>query len=139
MNVFLFCRMIKEMMSKINVKGYDQHMHENIMWERTLDFYLQQNAFLKTKLSLALDSTTGKQFLAEAEIFQNIFLQNDENIKELKLDIDLLERSLRDGTIDEIKLERTYARLNNEINNFEKNFAKLKYDFNNYMLLTRET
>ncbi|MEO8770920.1 MAG: hypothetical protein ABI402_12560 [Ferruginibacter sp.] len=120
-------------MSRIKVKGYNQHLHENIMWERTLDFYLQQNAFLKTKLSQALDEMKGKQFLAEAEHFQNIFIQNDENIKDLQLDIDLLQRSLKDGTVDEIKLENKHSLLNNEINNFEKNFAILKNDFNNYM------
>lgn len=121
------------MMSKIKVKGYDQHLHENIMWERTLDFYLQQNAFLKTKLSQALDGMKGKQFLNEAEHFQNIFIQNDENIKDLQLDIDLLQRSLKDGTVDEVKLESKHSRLNNEVNNFEKNFAILKSDFGKYM------
>lgn len=120
-------------MNNTRAYGYEDHLQENIMWERTLDFYLQQNAFLKTKLSHAIDHMMSKHFLAEAENFQNLFLQNDENIKELQSDIDLLQRSLKDGSFDHAYLDRTYRKLGNEINNFEKKFAALKNDFGKYM------
>lgn len=132
--IIFFCfRRNKIMMHKIKDKGYDQQLHEHIMWERTLDFYLQQNAFLKIKLSQALDSMNGQHFLVEAEHFQNIFIQNDDHIKELQIDIDHLQRSLNDGTADEMKLKNKQSKLNSEINNFEKNFAILKISFFNYM------
>lgn len=105
------------------------------MWERTLEFYLQQNAFLKIKLSQVLDGMKGKHFLSEAEHFHNAFIQNDENIKDLQNDIELLHGFMKDGTMDAAKLESKYCKLNNELNNFEKNFSILRSDFRKYWQL----
>ena len=123
-------------MNRLKVTGFEHYMHENIMWERTLDFYLQQNAFLKTKLSQALDEMTGKEFLSQAEYFQSSFIHNDECMKDLQKDIDNLQRLLKNGntiTSEESSFKLRHNKLRNEINNFEKKFTALKSEFNQYM------
>ncbi len=123
-------------MNKIKIPGYDTYLQENIMWERTLDFYLQQNAFLKTKLSQAVDGTINRETVAQAEHFQNSFILADDNIKDLRVDIESLQRTLKDGvagSMDEKKLAERHRILSNEMNNFEKKFAVLKNEFVVYM------
>ncbi len=122
----------------IKGNGFEQYWHENIMWERTLDFYLQQNAFLKTRLSQILDSTPDKQFLPKAEYFQTRFIQNDTSLKDMSVDIDILRRSMENGSTDEKKILLRHNKLNNEINNFEKNFAALKTEFNLYLVAIKK-
>jgi hypothetical protein len=131
MNITVKMKMIKD-------SDFEQYWHENLMWERTLDFYLQQNAFLKTRLSQILDSTPDKQILPKAEYFQARFIQNDASIKDMHLDIDIFRRSLENGQNDEEKIVPRYNKLNNEINNFEKTFASLKSEFNQYIVATKK-
>lgn len=124
-------------MSRIKISGIDQYLHENLTWQRTLDFYLQENAFLKTRLSQVLDSITDKEFLALAEHFQNSFIHNDECMKDLQADIKSLQGQLKVSQSDEnredIKLAQQFKKLRNEMGYYEKNFGSLKNEFNQYL------
>lgn len=124
-------------MSRIKISGVDQFLHENLTWDRALDFYLQENAFLKTRLSQVVDKNTGKEFVLLAERFNNSFIHNDECIKDLQKDIHNLEKLLRqkiDGSVvDENKMVRQQNKLRNEMGFFEKDFAQLKNEFNQYL------
>jgi len=124
-------------MSRIKNLGVDQYLHENMTWQRTLDFYLQENAFLKTRLSHVLDNDTDKDFIAKAEYFQNGFIHNDECMKDLQTDIALSQRMIKeimDGrSQDENKVFQKHKKLRNEVGYFEKNFANLRNEFNQYL------
>ncbi len=124
-------------MNKIKISGIEQFLHENLTWERALDFYLQENAYLKTRLSKVVDNNTDKDFLALAERFQNNFIQNDESVKDMQSDILTLRAILNnvlDGkTEDENKILKKQNKLSNEMGFFERNFATLKSSFNNYL------
>ena len=123
-------------MSRIKVSEADQYIHENLTWERALDFYLQENAFLKTRLSHVLDSNADMDFVALAEHFQNSFIHNDECIKDLQSDILMMQRILKNlhtSQQDEKKIIQKHKKLQNEMGYFEKNFAALKNEFNQYL------
>lgn len=124
-------------MSRIRIPGIDQYLHENMTWQRALDFYLQENSFLKTRLSQVLDINTDKEFIAQAEHFQNSFIHNDECIKDMQTDIISLQRLLKDASkglkYDEQKITANHRKLHNEMGYFEKNFAGLKNEFNQYL------
>ena len=124
-------------MSRIKVSEADQYIHENLTWERALDFYLQENAFLKTRLSHVLDSNADMDFVALAEHFQNSFIHNDECIKDLQSDILMMQRILKNldtsQHMDEKKIIQKHKKLQNEMGYFEKNFAALKNEFNQYL------
>ena len=110
------------------------------MWLRQLDFYKQENAYLKTRLAAVLDySADDKDFLAYAEHFQNQFIIKDEFIDELKHDINHMSRlyeTKSEGIRKEAekKLEARQAKLRNEMEYFEKDFINLKNEFNKYVV-----
>jgi len=124
-------------MSRIKIPGVDQYLHENMTWQRALDFYLQENSFLKTRLSQVLDNNTDKEFITLAEHFQNSFIHNDECIKDLQSDVMVSQRLMKDSiagkNIDENKMIQKHKKLHNEMGYFEKNFASLKNEFNQYL------
>ena len=64
-----------------NLSRLEHYRHEYLTWERMLDFFKQENAFLKTRLSQVVDKKTDRDFLAYAEHFQNQFIIKDEFIE----------------------------------------------------------
>jgi hypothetical protein len=121
----------------------DQFHHENMTWERLIDFLKQENSFLKNRLAQVLDHNGPGmyQFIAEAEHFQTQFILKDEFFTELKQDIEDQEKRLsqacmQDNTVLNGKIIKQQEKLRNEIAYLEKDFARLKNEFNNYLLKT---
>jgi hypothetical protein len=122
-------------MSPVKVSITEQFHHENKTWGRLLDFFKQENTFLKNRLSEVLDLTSDKNFLALAEQFQNKFILKDEFIDELRHDItrqDAMLNDNRENFIDS-RLTKRQEKLRNEMEYFEKDFNKLKNEFNKYL------
>lgn len=124
-------------MAQLKILEVDQCLHENMEWQRMLDFCLQENAFLKTRLSQVLENDTDKEFIAKAEHFQNDFIRNDTYIKDFRSDILSLQRSmkefLKERKTDETSLIKKHKKLLNEVINFERNFRESKKEFNEYL------
>jgi Mg2+ and Co2+ transporter CorA len=116
----------------------EQFHHENLTWVRSLDFFKQENNYLKNRLSEVVDITSDKSFLAQAEHFQNQFIIKDEFVDELKHDINEQERILMDKYIktgigiDDIIVQRQ-KNLREQIEYLEKDFTNLRNEFNNYL------
>lgn len=121
-------------MSKIKILEYDQFLHEVQTWDRSLDFYKQENNFLKTRLAQVLDNNSDKAFLDFAEQFNTRFLFMDDYIKDVKTDLNLQMSILRNyilGNNSQQKpLELFQKKLREEMSKFEINMTALKYDFN---------
>ena len=137
---FFFTPVIMIKLSVINDK-MDQYQHENMMWARSLDFFKQENAFLKNRLSEVVDKTSDKYFLAQAEHFQNQFIIKDEFIDELKHDVMeqlmlLKEKAKRQLFIAE-DLDGKYTErqdnLRDQMIYLEKDFTTLRNEFQNYL------
>jgi hypothetical protein len=122
-------------MSPIKIKNSDQFHHENRTWIRVLEFFKQENTFLKNRLAEVLDHGTDKDFLALAEQFQNKFISKDEYIDELRHDINVQDEILRhnSGSYVEVKIIKKQEKLRNEMEYFEKDFSMLKNEFNKYL------
>jgi N12 class adenine-specific DNA methylase len=119
---------------------YGQFHHENRTWERLLEFFKQENAFLKNRLSEVVDHKTDKDFLAMAEHFQNSFIVKDEFIDELRHDVHEQEEMLKnlvkgDDKKSNEKFFKKQDKLRNEIEYLEKDFTKIKNEFNKYLSL----
>jgi hypothetical protein len=119
----------------------DQFHHENMTWDRLIDFLKQENSFLKNRLAQVLDHNGPgmDQFIAEAEHFQTQFILKDEFFNELKQDIEDQEKKLNQAFPQENsviigKIIKQQEKLRNEIAYLEKDFARLKNEFNNYLL-----
>ncbi len=122
-------------MSLVKITKPDQFHHENKTWNRMLEFFKQENTFLKNRLSEVLDNSTDKVFLALAEQFQNKFIIKDEYIDELRHDINEQDKKLTESTANyiDINLIKRQEKLRNEMEYFEKDFNKLKNEFNKYL------
>jgi hypothetical protein len=122
-------------MPPVKISKADQFHHENKTWIRLLEFFKQENYFMKNRLSEVLDQSMDKNFLALAEQFQNKFILKDEYIDELRHDINTHDQFLGShpaGILDN-QLVKTQRKLRNEIEYFEKDFNKLKNEFNKYL------
>jgi predicted RND superfamily exporter protein len=122
-------------MTPVKISTSEQFHHENKTWSRLLDFFKQENTFLKNRLSEVVDLTSDKNFLALAEQFQNKFILKDEFIDEMRHDINEQNQILTDTAENAVdnKLTRRQEKLRNEMEYFEKDFNKLKNEFNKYL------
>lgn len=122
-------------MAPVKISKPDQFHHENKTWGRLLEFFKQENTFLKNRLSEVVDHSADKDFLALAEQFQNKFIIKDEIIDELRHDINLQNVDMinsNDSLVDS-KLIKRQEKLRNEMEYFEKDFIQLKNEFNKYL------
>lgn len=122
-------------MATVKISKPDQFLHENKTWKRLLEFFKQENSFLKTRLAEVVDHRTDKEFLALAEHFQNKFIVKDEYIDELRHDINIQEEALikKDSDLTDSKTIKHQEKLRNEMEYFEKDFSNLKNEFNKYL------
>ena len=112
----------------------DQFLQECVGWLRLLDFLKQENSFLKTRLSSVVDYETNREFLNEAEQYQNLFLQRDEFINEIIKDAKAHQETISkilvlEKNIDE-RTNKQQQKLRNEVERLERDFTKMKNDFN---------
>lgn len=121
-------------MDKIIISAIDHFIHESEMWERALNFFKQENAFLKTRLSQVVDNNTDKEFVELAEHFQNRFLFTDEYIRELcqdiRLQLDQVKKIISPGMLHNGATQPRQDKLRNEMEKFERNFSFLRNEFN---------
>lgn len=126
-------------MATVKISGKDHFLHEYQAWTRALDYLLQENTYLKTRLAQAVDSYTDKHFVEHAEHYQNIFLQNDDFIKEMQRDIraqhDFLKNlSDSNSTVSDKVIQKKQIKLRNEMEHFERKFSQVKNEFNRYLV-----
>jgi hypothetical protein len=116
----------------------EQFLHENITWKRLLDFFIQENSFLKTRLSEVVDRETDKIFIDNAEHFQNEFILKDEYIHDIGNDIKghekILQLAFEQKREPDHKTCKMQEKLRNEMYYLEKEFSNLKNQFNKYLL-----
>lgn len=125
-------------MGKIKISGVDQYLHENLTWERALDFYKQENSFLKTRLAQVVDKNTNKTFIALAEYFNNRFIASDEYISDILQDIRIQKNRIDDYVDKNLKIdpiiELTQTKLRREMERFEIEINILRKEFNKQLV-----
>lgn len=116
----------------------DQYQFENLTWGRSLDFFKQENAHLKDRLTEVVDKTSDKSFLAQAEHFQNQFIIKDEFIDELKHDVNeqvkLIRECKRKNTTNSIDFCGIQEKLREQMQYLEKDFMELRNEFYEYIV-----
>ena len=113
---------------------------ETMTWLRSLDFYKQENSQLMNRLTEVVDGTADRDFLAQAEHFQNQFIIKDEFMDILRHDINEQEKRLDER--QRIKayspdgvLESGQIGLRDQMAYLEKDFTELRDDFNRYLVV----
>jgi len=114
----------------------DQIKHEYTSWQRMLEFFRQENALLKYRLSDLVDNNEQSHFLSIAEYFQNELLLKDEALNRLIKTVSELYADLNKITDKDIpdELIHRQKKLRKDISQFEKKFLDLSNEFNGKML-----
>ena len=119
-------------------KKFTQFRHESDTWKRYLQFIQQENNHLKTRLSQVLQHDTDEQFLERAEYFQSKFIAEDDTVNMLRQDIHELDNMLSKEIIEEPntvkELQKRLKKMNRDMEIVERQFNKLKSDFNLYLI-----
>ena len=115
----------------------EQFLQECAGWIRLLDFFKQENIYLKTRLSGVVDHKAETDFLPLAEQFQSEFILKDEFIKEITMDVKKQQSMITDIAVKKISAEETLnkkqQKLRNEIEFLEKDFSVTKNQFNKFI------
>jgi len=116
---------------------YYQIKYEHNSWERSLEFFSQENALLKYQLSEIVDNNEQDHFLSVAEYFQNELLLKDETLNRLiksvsEFDVELNKVPPTKKIPENLICQQ--AKLRNDILQFEKKFLNLSIEFNKKML-----
>lgn len=119
-------------------KLLQQFHHENRTWVRSLEFFRQENSFLKNRLSEFVDQSMDKSILALAEHFQNQFIIKDEFIDQLRHDVYeqermLSDRYIRQGLVLGTDYDNRQEKLREQMAYLEKDFTALRNEFNHYL------
>jgi regulator of replication initiation timing len=114
-----------------------QLQYEADTWKRLLGFMMDENIHLKNRVSQILKDRFDENLLEEVEVFQSSFIKEDALIGLLRNDVAELDKLLQkevfeDGMIIK-NVESKLKKLRHNIKNAEKQFGKLKMDFNNYL------
>lgn len=114
-----------------------QLQYEIDTWKRLLGFMTDENNHQKNRLSEFLRNHFEGNQLDELENFQEFFLKEDEQIALLKKDVNNLEKILvreifEDGNIIRM-LVSGLKKIRTKMNKTEKQQAKLKNDFRNFL------
>lgn len=115
----------------------NQIKHEHKSWQRSLEFFRQENALLKYRLSEMVDNNEQNHFLSVAEYFQNELLLKDEALNTLIKIVSEFNVELNKVPPTKKIPENLICRqekLRNDILQFEKGFLNLSNEFNEKML-----
>ena len=114
-----------------------QLQYEINTWKRLLSFMSEENIQLKNRLSEVLKNNFDKNLLEEVEIYYTNIIKEDELFILLRNEINELDNLLVRKVFEEEEFmknfEKKFRRFSNNIKNSEKQFGKLKLNFNNYL------
>ena len=115
---------------------FEQLKHEKITWLRSLDFLQVENIMLKNRLAEILRLNVSNEILDKLEHYQNIFLSKDAVISILRHDIKEHKKGLQNSLAINDKNDPLFQRqqlLRSDMEKMEKEFSRLKAEFNNYL------
>ena len=114
-----------------------QIKHELSSWLRLIEFFRQENALLKYRLSELVDNNDDRNFLQIAEYFQNEFLLKDERLKRLIKELQDYAELIENGKSELSNHLSAHIRLRKCIHEFQKKYSSLSSEFNEKMLQNR--
>lgn len=121
----------------ISERKLKQLRFESDSWKRLLGFIQDENVHLKNRVADILKNDFNKDKLEDVEYFQSRFIKKDEMIRLLQNEVTELDDLLLNqpnGNIEIIKdISRKQKRLGSNIKKSEKQFNKLKAEFNRFL------
>jgi len=122
----------------MNILKNSQIEQEHKCWQRSIEFFRQENALLKYRLSELVDHNEEHNFLQTAEYFQNQLLLKDEMLKKLIDDLGKYDLLIKNKSVTEERIMKTHLALRKNLLLFQKQYLDLSKKFNEQMLLNIE-
>lgn len=124
-------------MKAMNELKLKQIQYESETWKRLLGFIVEENIHLKNRLSEVLSDRFNVELLDEIERFHSRFIREDELVSLLRHDLAELDKLLvrevfEDGPLKK-KADKRFSQLRIHIKKAEKEYGKLKMEFNSYL------
>ena len=117
---------------------FKQLQFECNTWKRMLSFMMEENVYLKNRLSEILADAGTSEGLVEIEDFQSRFLRSDELIRILRNDVAELEQFISDQKEDAVsenpQIHSKLSRIRLNIPLVQRQEERMKADFNNFLL-----
>ena len=114
-----------------------QLQYESGTWKRLLGFMMDENIYMKNRISEILKNDFNKNLLEEFENFQSSFIKQDELIGLIRNDVAELDKLLLREYFEDRRaikqIEKKLMNLRNNIIAAERQFGKLKSSFNCYL------
>ncbi|MDP4284510.1 MAG: hypothetical protein Q8891_08810 [Bacteroidota bacterium] len=121
----------------IEIEKNNQFGQEHKAWQRSLEFFKQENTLLKYRLSEMVDQNGETIFLQLAEYYQNQLILKDEILNNLIRELIQFSEKFHapnnDGKQSEIIINQ-HANFRRKILLFEKDFLTFSKEFNERML-----
>ena len=114
------------------------YIFENKGWILLVEFLIQENAIMKTRLSEVMDQIQDREKLAIAEHFQDKFIINDDVFDHLINDLKIENKNWEqykksDSTISFNELTLTHQVHKIDIERLERSLDILKKDYNTFL------
>ena len=119
---------------KMDIAKKNQIKHEHMSWLRLIEFFRQETALLKYRLSEMVDNSEDHEFLQTVEYFQNELLLKDEALKKLIKELQDYSDIIQNKPAISAQLITTHNRLRDDILRFEEKYTSLSKEFNEKML-----
>jgi hypothetical protein len=116
----------------------NQFQFEIYMWIRLIEFLIQENTYLKNRLSEVIDQIKDRENLALAEHFQNQFIVKDDVYDHIIHDLKKQSykwKEVKSITSKEVQddLSKIQKNLKDQLEFIERDHAVLTKDYNTYL------
>jgi hypothetical protein len=135
---------MKTRTTAMNVEFSEHFSQECDAWLRELDFLLLEVSFLKTRLSHAVDATSSRVKVAEAESFQNGFISTEEMVRRLLAEVKFQNEQISyskklEDPQQERKIRTGQEYLRAAITKLEAELSETRKQFNQWVLANIRT
>lgn len=117
---------------------YRQYLFENGSWIRLIEYLIQENTFMKNRLSEVIDQIHDRESLAIAEHFQNQFIVKDDLFDHILFDLHKENEKWRafrsmESETNFNDLISVHKHLKDQLDFIEKDHSIIKRDYNTYL------
>ena len=117
---------------------YRQYLFENGSWIRLIEYLIQENTFMKNRLSEVIDQIHDRESLAMAEHFQNQFIVKDDLFDHILFDLHKENEKWRsfksmESEINLTDLISVHKHFKDQLDFIENDHTIIKRDYKTYL------
>lgn len=116
----------------MNRQLLQQFRREAEAWNRSLEYMLSENAYIKTRIAEIVSDNLPVELLTEMENFHNRSISKDEMICVAKMQVAVFQNQLDEASNNPQTTIQVQKILKEHIETLELGFIRMKNEFNNF-------